>query len=112
MVDERKYKETKYKDYLVSKNGDIYSLKTNKKLKKRIDSDGYQEVLLTINNKPVSKTVHRIVAETWIPNPDNKPIVNHKNGNRKDNRAENLEWVTSSENNLGKNQKRKHHYNI
>jgi hypothetical protein len=59
-----------------------------------ISSHGYQVV--TINGK--TKYVHRLIAEEHIPNPLNKPQVNHKNGIKTDNRIENLEWVTIKEN--------------
>lgn len=59
---------------------------------------GYFQVGLTKNHKRYFFGVHRLVAEAFIPNPQNKPCVNHRNGIRYDNRMENLEWVTYSEN--------------
>ena len=59
---------------------------------------GYLMIDLFHNCKRTHARVNRLVAEAFIPNPDNKPEVNHKNGNKTDNRAENLEWYTKSEN--------------
>lgn len=58
----------------------------------------YMVVTLYKNGKGKQMLVHRLVAQAFIPNPDKLSQVNHKNGNRKDNRVENLEWVTAEEN--------------
>lgn len=59
---------------------------------------GYLYVNLQKEQSRISKSIHRLVAESFVENKENKPEVNHKDGNKKNNRAENLEWVTSSEN--------------
>lgn len=61
--------------------------------------DGYEVINLSVGNEIIQKRVHCLVAEAFIPNPDNKPCVDHINGNRQDNRIENLRWCTKEENN-------------
>lgn len=67
-------------------------------LKNKKRADGYLEIGLTKDKKRKSYRVHRLVAETFIPNPDNKKYVDHINTIKDDNRVENLRWVTASEN--------------
>lgn len=89
--------------YYISKTGNVYSVNYNhtgkiKKLKLKKEKDGYIKVGLFKNKKQFNKFVHRLVADAFLPNPYNLPIVNHKNGNPSDNRVENLEWCTQREN--------------
>lgn len=67
-------------------------------LKPTDNGNGYLRVKLTRGNKEKRIMLHRIIAQAFIPNKENKPFVNHKNGNKHDNRIENLEWCTQSEN--------------
>lgn len=71
-----------------------------KPLLKETILDGYQRIVLMKEATKKRFMCHRIVAQEFIPNPENKPFVNHINGNKSDNRVENLEWCTQSENEL------------
>jgi hypothetical protein len=85
--------------YAITDDGRVWSVKTNKYLKQKIDKYGYPCVSMSVNNKNKTRTVHRLVAEAFIPNPDDKPTVNHKDENKLNNCVDNLEWMTVAENN-------------
>lgn len=101
------YKTEEWKDikeyektYQISDFGRVKSLKFGKEkiLKLKKNSGGYLEVLLYGKQSKKTYRVHRLVAEAFIPNPNNLPEVNHIDGNKENNNIYNLEWVTGSEN--------------
>jgi len=97
-------------NYRVTDEGDIFRIpytridvngrviEYNEKKRIPILSKGYLKIGLNVDLKRKCFFVHRLVAEAFIPNPDNKPEINHKDGNKKNNNVSNLEWVTHSEN--------------
>ena len=84
--------------YQVSNWGRVKTIKTQKIRKLVSNHKGYLLVKLCKNGISVGFSVHRLVAEAFIPNPDNLPQVNHINENKTDNRVENLEWCTNEYN--------------
>ena len=85
-------------DYDVTESGIVVNAKTGKVLHQYKSEYGDWRVALCENGKQKRVFVHRLVAMKYIPNPHNLPQVNHKNGIKTDNRVENLEWCTASEN--------------
>lgn len=90
-----KGKETTY--YINSK-GKVYNSKTKKFLQGCIYNNGYRYALLTLGTEKKAFAIHRLVAEYYLPNPNNLEIVNHKDGDKTNNNKDNLEWVSQSEN--------------
>lgn len=93
-----------YPNYQVSSMGNVKRLSNNKTRKEKIlrhlkDRGGYLYINLWENGKVKHYRVHRLVAEAFIPNPNNLPQIDHINTNKSDNRVENLKWVTQKENN-------------
>ena len=91
-----------FPEYYITDTGDVYSRnyhntgRIRKTYKNKIHE--YLYACIRKNTKTFSKRIHRLVAEAFIPNPENKPQVNHLSGDKTDNRVENLEWCTAKEN--------------
>ena len=96
--DVHKWKRVKgFPEYRISSDGIVYTSK-RKKVMSQQKKGNYLTVKLFEDGKPKFKRVHILVAEAYIPNPDNLPNVNHINGEHTDNRVENLEWLTKRDN--------------
>ena len=91
-------------NYEVSNMGNIRNSTTKQVLKGRLSKSGYLQVNIkdNITLKFKNQYIHRLVAQYWVDNPKSKKEVNHKDGNKINNQFQNLEWVTSSENQLHK----------
>lgn len=86
-----------FENYQITDDGRVWSKKNNKWLKPK-NNNGYFIVRLYSHNHSKFVLIHRLVAEHFIPNPDNKPCIDHINTIRTDNRVENLRWCTQKEN--------------
>lgn len=92
-----------YPNYMVSNMGRVKAINWNrenkeKEIKPYTTYKGYLRLRLCKNGKSKQFQIHRLVAQAFIPNPENKPYIDHINTDRTDNRAENLRWVTNKEN--------------
>ena len=89
-----------YNKYLIYPDGKVQNKKTKRYLKQNANNTGgYLSVNLCVDGKPKKHMIHRLVGIHYIPNPENKKCIDHKNRIRTDNRVENLRWATYSENN-------------
>ncbi len=87
-----------YENYLIDENGKVFNQKTKKYLKGSIGENGYLYYRLSKNGVKKMCYAHRLVAETFLPNKENLPVVNHIDGDKLNNNIKNLEWVTYSQN--------------
>lgn len=87
-----------YPQYRINARGLVVNIRTGKIKKPFLGKRGYYRIRLFVNGKGENKSLHRLVAQAFIPNPETKPFINHLNNDPSDNRVENLEWCTQSEN--------------
>lgn len=87
-----------YPDYFISKTGKLWSSYWGNYISPCLSEKGYEKVKIKVGDKYLSTFIHRLVAEAFIPNPQNLPQINHINEIKVDNRVENLEWCTNEYN--------------
>ena len=94
------YQGDVYHNFEVSNDGQLRNAKTQHVYKTWVNHQGYVQVGVSLGSRDSKKVfkIHKAVAETFIPNPENKPQVNHKDCNKQNNHVENLEWATRNEN--------------
>ena len=85
-------------NYIISDEGIIKNIATDRVINPWLNNNGYRYVTLNLEGTRKNYRVHRLVAEKFIPNPNNLPQVNHKDGNKQNNEIDNLEWCDSSYN--------------
>lgn len=87
-----------FESYIISTDGRVYSTISTKYLKPNPDGRGYPMVIFQKRENRKAWLIHRLVANAFIPNPENKRCINHIDGDKTNNNVENLEWCTHSEN--------------
>ena len=87
-----------YTNYQISNHGRVKNDKTNRILKNQIDNLGYEIIQLRNDNLSKSHRIHNLVANVFIPNPENKPCIDHIDNDKQNNNVNNLRWATKSEN--------------
>jgi hypothetical protein len=96
------FRLTEFENYYVNKEGTVINLNTHHNCKRlvsqRLDKDGYKRVMLVKNKKPHFVPVHRLVGKAFVKNCKPGLVVNHKDGNKINNIANNLEWITPADN--------------
>jgi hypothetical protein len=87
-----------YQNYCVSSDGQVRHINSKQVRACRLDKYGYKRFNITIDGKSKTLMIHKMVAECFVPNPYSRPTVNHKDGDKFNNKAANLEWLTAEDN--------------